>query len=75
MVVSGVVTLVLGLLLKATMGWRIDKDAETAGIDQFVHAESAYDLTAGSGGRFAGAFAEAGVSKPSAPSITEGASA
>ena len=78
-VFSGVVTLVLGLILKATMGWRIDKDAETSGIDQDVHAESAYDLTASSGGRFGGAFADAGVTKSSTPappaSITEGASA
>ena len=78
-VFSGVITLVLGLILKATMGWRIDKDAETSGIDQDVHAESAYDLTASSGGRFGGAFADAGVTKSSTPappaSITEGASA
>ena len=84
-VLSGIVTLGLGLLLKATMGWRIDKDAETSGIDQDVHAESAYDLTVGGGGRFAGAlagaisgaFAEAGVTTPptTSPSISEGASA
>ena len=63
------------------MGWRIDKDADTSGIDQDVHAESAYDLTVGGGGRFAGAisgaFAEAGVTTPptTSPSISEGASA
>ncbi len=78
-VFSGVITLVLGLILKATMGWRIDKDAETSGIDQEVHAESAYDLNASSGGRFGGAFADAGVVKSSTPAapatITEGASA
>jgi Amt family ammonium transporter len=60
---SGVVTLALGLLLKATMGWRIDKDAETSGIDQDLHAESAYDLSQSGGGRFGGAFAEAGIGK------------
>jgi hypothetical protein len=27
------------------MGWRIDKDAETSGIDQSEHAETAYDLS------------------------------
>ncbi len=74
---SGVVTVVLGFALKATMGWRIERDAETAGIDQQIHAESAYDLTASSGGRFGGALAEAGVLKtPSTPApITEGAQA
>ena len=49
-VFSGVITLVLALLLKVTMGWRVDEDAETVGLDQSVHAESAYDFTGGSGG-------------------------
>ncbi len=79
-VFSGVVTLLLGLLLKRAMGWRIDSDAEVSGIDQNVHAESAYDLGLSGGGRFGGAFAEAGVGKTSPPastttSITEGAGA
>ena len=43
-VISGVVTLVIALALKATMGWRIPEDVEVAGIDQAEHAESAYDL-------------------------------
>ncbi|GGL40992.1 ammonium transporter [Phycicoccus endophyticus] len=43
-VVSGVVTLVIALILKATMGWRIPEDVEVAGIDQAEHAESAYEL-------------------------------
>ena len=44
LIVSGVVTLVIALALKVTMGWRIEEDAEQAGIDQAEHAESAYDL-------------------------------
>ena len=43
-VISGVVTLVIALALKATMGWRIPEDVEVSGIDQGEHAESAYDL-------------------------------
>jgi len=43
-VISGVVTLVIALALKSTMGWRIPEDVEVAGIDQAEHAESAYDL-------------------------------
>ena len=43
-VISGVVTLVIALALKATMGWRIPEDVEVAGIDQGEHAETAYDL-------------------------------
>ena len=48
-VFSAVVTAIIALILKATMGWRIDEDAEVAGIDQTVHAESAYDYTGGTG--------------------------
>ncbi len=43
-IISGVVTLVLGLALKKTMGWRISRDDELVGIDQTEHAESGYDL-------------------------------
>ncbi len=49
LVVSGVVTLVIALALKATMGWRIEEDVEQAGIDQAEHAESAYDLVSRGG--------------------------
>lgn len=37
-----IVTLILGLLLKATMGWRISDDDEIAGIDNTHHGETAY---------------------------------
>src|SRR5690625_346878 len=40
---SGVVTLVLGLVLKATMGWRVTDEAEIGGIDLAEHAEGAYE--------------------------------
>jgi ammonium transporter, Amt family len=43
-IISGVVTLVIALALKATMGWRIPDDVEVTGIDQGEHAETAYDL-------------------------------
>ena len=49
LVISGVVTLVIGLALKKTMGWRISPDEELAGIDSSEHAESAYDLVARGG--------------------------
>ena len=39
----------IGFALKATMGWRIDEDAEVSGIDAAEHAESAYDLVARGG--------------------------
>ena len=53
LVISGVVTLVLALALKATMDWRVPEDVEVAGIDQTEHAESAYDTTT-RGGRMGG---------------------
>lgn len=51
LVFSGVLTAIIGLALKATMGWRIDPDDEVAGIDQAQHAESAYELSTLGGGR------------------------
>ena len=51
---TGVLTLIIALALKATMGWRIPEDMEVSGIDQFEHAESAYELNA-RGGRIGGA--------------------
>ena len=49
LVITGVVTTVIALALKATMGWRIPADAETAGIDTAEHAETAYDLVSRGG--------------------------
>ncbi|GEA80059.1 ammonium transporter [Cellulomonas uda] len=46
-VFSGVVTLVIGLALKATMGWRVSEDVEVGGIDLAVHGESAYETLGG----------------------------
>jgi len=47
---SGVITLVVGLALKATMGWRISEEVEVGGIDLAVHGETAYE-TLGVGAR------------------------
>ncbi|WP_432511724.1 ammonium transporter [Kineococcus sp. SYSU DK001] len=56
MVFSFVVTLVIGVVIQKTMGFRIDEEDEVAGIDQVVHAESGYDwgTLTGGGGRVAG---------------------
>ena len=35
----------LGLLIQTTIGFRVDRDEELAGIDENEHAETAYDLT------------------------------
>ncbi|MVA77418.1 ammonium transporter [Auraticoccus sp. F435] len=44
LVYSFVVTLLIALLLKAVMGWRVPAEAESDGIDGDQHAESGYDL-------------------------------
>jgi ammonium transporter, Amt family len=41
---SGLVTLVLALILKYTIGLRLNPEAEAAGIDEAEHAESGYDF-------------------------------
>ncbi|HEX4654910.1 MAG TPA: hypothetical protein VH274_04130, partial [Mycobacteriales bacterium] len=47
----GVVTAIIALLIKYTIGWRVTSDAEVEGIDVNEHGESAYDWgsTAGTG--------------------------
>jgi Amt family ammonium transporter len=40
-----VVTFVLAWLVRATMGFRVDPEVETEGIDEAEHAESAYEFS------------------------------
>jgi Amt family ammonium transporter len=47
-VYSGVLTTVIGLGIKYTIGWRISEAEEVSGIDLAVHGETAYE-TIGSG--------------------------
>ena len=42
--ISAVVTLVIALVLKGTMGWRIPTDDEVTSIDLAVHSENGYEL-------------------------------
>ena len=44
LIYAGVVTLVIALVLRKTMGLRIDPRDELAGIDAFEHAEQAYSF-------------------------------
>ncbi len=48
-VMSGVLTVIIGLALKYTMGWRIPDEHETEGVDVTTHGESAYDIEPASG--------------------------
>ncbi|MBF4160440.1 ammonium transporter [Nocardioides sp. CBS4Y-1] len=41
---SGIITLVLALAIKYTIGWRVTEEAEVEGIDFDQHGETAYDL-------------------------------
>lgn len=43
---SAVGTAILALIVKYTVGLRLDKEEETSGIDESEHAESAYDFVA-----------------------------
>ena len=42
---SAVVTAILAVLVKYTVGLRLDREAEAAGVDEAEHAETAYDLS------------------------------
>ncbi|MFC3851016.1 ammonium transporter [Corynebacterium hansenii] len=44
---SGIVTFVLAMALKSTMGWRIGEDDERGGVDNAEHRETAYDASGG----------------------------
>ena len=55
MVWAGVLTLLVGLVVKAAVGWRIPEEDEVEGIDFTEHGETAYELTSrgGAGSRLA----------------------
>lgn len=58
-VLSAVVTLVIALALKATLGWRVSDEVEVGGIDAAVHGETAYDGLTSLGSRPANTTSEA----------------
>jgi ammonium transporter, Amt family len=66
---SGVMTLIVALALKYTMGWRITDEDEVEGIDFVEHGETAYDFASRSGAARTPASALATSAK------TEGANA
>ena len=51
---SFIATYVIGLALEKTIGFRLEREAEIAGIDLQEHAETGYDLGGYTGGRFGG---------------------
>ncbi|MEV6931487.1 ammonium transporter [Dactylosporangium sp. NPDC051485] len=71
---SGIVTIYsfaiafgLAFIIEKTIGFRVSAEAEVEGIDIAEHAESAYDMTPGTGSGGGGAFALAGVGAGKAP--------
>ncbi|CCH34346.1 ammonium transporter [Actinosynnema sp. NPDC047251] len=48
---SFVLSLVLGYLVKFTVGFRVEEEAEIGGIDEAEHAETAYEFGGGLGSR------------------------
>jgi ammonium transporter, Amt family len=47
---SFVLTLIIGFLIKVTIGFRASKEDEVSGVDEALHAESAYDFGGLGGG-------------------------
>ncbi|WP_245155854.1 ammonium transporter [Nocardioides sp. 503] len=68
-VFSGVITAIIGLAIKFTLGLRIDEEDEVEGIDLAAHGETAYDLHTGMGGGGGGKTGVLGTQ----PVVTEGA--
>ncbi|GAA4345181.1 ammonium transporter [Angustibacter luteus] len=52
LVYSFVLAYIIGTIIDKTMGFRLDEESESMGIDSVVHAETAYDLTPVGGGGF-----------------------
>ena len=79
MVWSAVATLIVGLAIKYTMGWRITEEDEIEGIDFVDHGEAAYDLATTSGARRGLTRGPALATGPAADSVSgsskEGANA
>ncbi|RYZ31821.1 MAG: ammonium transporter, partial [Propionibacteriaceae bacterium] len=66
LVFSFVLTLVIGLVLEKTIGFRVSQDVELEGVDSVEHAETAYDL-----GNLAGTLRSTGALGAAAAHRTE----
>jgi len=60
---SGIATLIVGLAIKYTIGWRIAEEDEVDGIDFAEHGESAYDLGTTAGSRSGSVLSKQPVSE------------
>ncbi|QWF82929.1 ammonium transporter [Amycolatopsis sp. CA-230715] len=60
---SFVLALVIGFLIKKTMGFRVTAEDEVTGIDEAEHAETAYEFGGGRGGRATNSSGLVGTAK------------
>ena len=72
---SAVATLVVGLVVRAVVGWRVAADDEVAGIDAVEHGEAAYDLVGAGAARRGPGSARPPVLPTPSKDVTEGAHA
>ncbi|MDO5698280.1 MAG: ammonium transporter [Dermatophilus congolensis] len=72
LIVSFVVTYLIGLALEKTIGFRVEHDDELEGVDVTLHAETAYELAGARGSRSGGVHA---VHRSHDSHTTEGAQA
>lgn len=68
---TAIVTAIIALALKATMGWRVSEDDEVAGIDTTEHAESAYDFGGFGGGQRIGQNRPEAATRATTPASKE----
>ena len=66
---SGVLTAIIALVIKYTIGLRLKEEDEVEGIDFVAHGESAYDIHTSGGG------SSSVLAAKTAPVVTEGANA
>ncbi|MBA2308279.1 MAG: ammonium transporter [Pseudonocardiales bacterium] len=74
MLYSFVLTLIIGLLIKYTIKFRVTEEAEVDSIDEALHAESGYDFSTlgGSGGGTGGSIGAPSTTKVPATAGKEG---
>jgi len=65
---SLVCAFILAKIIDMTMGFRVTDDEEVTGVDQVLHAETAYDFSGVGGGRGAASIGETGGSESDASS-------
>ena len=58
---SAIATAIIALIIKFTIGLRIDPEGEAEGADESQHAESAYDFAALGGSSGSSALSQSGV--------------